>query len=205
MYVFNKEERNWLPCITVFDLFSPEESKLLSQTLSVIEPVTATVMSEYTDNPDKIEQVSKYNSDIRKSVIRWVPYQNGYDWFFARMARTVIEVNRMYYNFQLTGFLEDMQYTEYYGDTNDKFDWHQDSGAGSISSRKLSVTVQLSDPSEYEGGNLLINNGGSGSETAPRSIGCATIFPSWQLHCVEPVISGVRKSLVVWTTGEPFR
>ena len=87
---------------------------------------------------------------------------------------------------------------------NGFFEWHMDFGAGNISNRKLSITVQLSDPEEYEGGELqfMINQN---IITAPKEKGTAIIFPSFALHRVTPVTSGVRKSIVGWIGGPPYK
>jgi PKHD-type hydroxylase len=79
-----------------------------------------------------------------------------------------------------------------------------DFGSGDISNRKLSITVQLSDPSEYEGGELqfMINQH---IITAPKEKGTAIIFPSFALHRVTPVTKGARKSIVGWIGGPPYK
>ena len=70
--------------------------------------------------------------------------------------------------------------------------------------RKLSITVQLSDATEYEGGELqfMVNQN---IITAPKEKGTAIIFPSFCLHRVTPVIKGSRKSIVGWIAGPPYR
>jgi PKHD-type hydroxylase len=86
----------------------------------------------------------------------------------------------------------------------DFFNWHLDFGAGEISARKLSMTIQLSDPDEYEGGDLqfMINEK---IVTAPREKGTLIIFPSFMIHRVTPIIRGTRQSIVGWVSGPPFR
>jgi PKHD-type hydroxylase len=76
--------------------------------------------------------------------------------------------------------------------------------------RKLSVTVSLSDPKEYEGGNLKFDLGPHRSdryhtceEIRPR--GSIIVFPSHIQHQVTPVTRGTRYSLVAWNLGKPFR
>ena len=79
--------------------------------------------------------------------------------------------------------------------------------------RKLSVTCSLSDPSEYQGGELEFNfNNPEKSkknnikkciEILPR--GSIVVFPSFVWHRVCPVKKGTRYSLVIWNLGYPYR
>jgi len=73
-----------------------------------------------------------------------------------------------------------------------------------MSCRKLSMVVQLSDPAGYIGGNLQLMVSGA-AKSMPRDRGSVVIFPSWQVHRVTPLESGVRYSLVAWIWGESFR
>jgi len=70
--------------------------------------------------------------------------------------------------------------------------------------RKLSLSVQLSDPAQYEGCDLEFH-GGNRTETAPRDRGAVIAFPSYVLHRVTPCTKGTRKALVAWTTGPQFK
>ena len=72
---------------------------------------------------------------------------------------------------------------------------------------KLSLTLQLSDGSEYEGGNFELNDGtGQGLPyDALRKKGSVLIFPSFLMHRVTPVTSGVRKTIVAWFEGRQFK
>lgn len=69
--------------------------------------------------------------------------------------------------------------------------------------RKLSLVCQLSDPSEYEGGEFQINPGGS-ILVPERTKGTVIIFPSYLVHRVAPVTKGTRRSLVLWVEGPAF-
>ena len=84
--------------------------------------------------------------------------------------------------------------------------------------RKLSMTISLSDPTEYEGGNLEFDfrnysNPNSEKERLSRMKECTeirpkcsiVIFPSYVFHRVTPVTKGTRYSLVCWSVGKPFR
>jgi len=75
-------------------------------------------------------------------------------------------------------------------DDGEFFDWYMDFHSGEISHRKLSVTVQLSDGDSYEGGDLqfVINNR---IENVPRRKGTVIVFPSFALHRVTKITSGL--------------
>ena len=66
------------------------------------------------------------------------------------------------------------------------------------------MVVQLSDPSGYIGSNLQVMSSGA-PKSMPRDRGSVMIFPSWQVHRVTPLETGLRYSLVAWIWGEPFR
>ncbi len=78
--------------------------------------------------------------------------------------------------------------------------------------RKISMTVNLNSPGEYEGGNLKFDYG-MHTEKAHRFHECEEIrpqgsiivFPSFLDHCVTPILSGTRYSLVLWSLGEPWK
>ena len=71
-----------------------------------------------------------------------------------------LEANNSLWHFDLISVDETIQYTEYYDTADGHYTWHQDIGGGSASKRKISITVQLSDPEEYEGGDLEMWQGG---------------------------------------------
>jgi PKHD-type hydroxylase len=77
--------------------------------------------------------------------------------------------------------------------------------------RKISLTINLNLPGEYEGGNLMFDFGQHTEgeqfyeckEIRPQ--GSIIIFPSFTYHCVTPITKGTRYSLVLWTLGDAFR
>jgi PKHD-type hydroxylase len=121
-------------------------------------------------------------------------------WIFKRIFDLVEPMNRAVYHFDLTTFEEGIQISEY--PVGNGYGWHVDLGASKTSRRKLSVTVQLSLPDEYEGGELEFL---SPAETAGRKIGTLCVFPSFSLHRVRPITRGTRWSMVSWVCGAPFR
>jgi len=139
----------------------------------------------------------------RQSRTGWIANNADTVWFYDKMAFIARKVNSIFYRFDLYGFMEDMQYTVY-GSGGDHYDWHIDAGASTACPRKLSMSLQLSDPADYEGGTLEFMSG-KDAVAAQRDRGLLVAFPAYKLHRVTPVTKGVRKSIVVWTTGPQFR
>lgn len=77
--------------------------------------------------------------------------------------------------------------------------------------RKISMTLNLNEPGQYEGGNLLFDFGHhqEGEQyyecKEMRPQGSIIIFPSFLPHCVTPLTKGIRYSLVLWCLGRPFK
>ena len=71
--------------------------------------------------------------------------------------------------------------------------------------RKLSVSVNLSSPEDYEGGNLQLRYNNQTWEIDSPPIGSAIVFPSFIEHRITPVTKGIRKSAVMWFNGPPIR
>jgi PKHD-type hydroxylase len=139
--------------------------------------------------------------ELRKSQIMFLkPGDN--DWIYDKLAAACIQTNTNRFKFEITGFQTELQLASY--SNTGFFDWHMDFGPGDISNRKLSITVQLSESDEYEGGDLqfMINQK---VVDAPRTKGTAIIFPSFALHRVSPVTKGCRKSIVGWIAGPPYK
>jgi len=143
------------------------------------------------------------NSEIRQSQVSWIPLNGDTQWIYDRIRDIVVPINGQYFQFDLFGFVEHLQYTVY-GDKDAHYTWHIDKGRMQTSPRKLSVVIQLSDPSEYDGGNLQFMTG-CDPENAKKEKGMLYAFPSWVLHRVTPVSGGIRRSLVVWLSGPKFK
>ncbi|MEL6865931.1 MAG: 2OG-Fe(II) oxygenase [Bacteroidota bacterium] len=142
------------------------------------------------------------DDSIRKSSVIGINYERNHHWIYDRLTQLAKGANQQHYHFDMVGFHEPLQLAEY--GVGDFFDWHLDFGVGYSSRRKLSISVQLSDPNQYEGGNLefQINNK---VVKAPRAKGTVIIFPSFIMHRVTPITSGRRRSIVGWVSGQPFR
>jgi PKHD-type hydroxylase len=150
--------------------------------------------------------VERQKDDHRVRITRtgWMAQNHQTNWIYERMQAVVQGGNARFHNFDLTGFTDDFQYTVYHGSEGGYYDWHMDFSTRQKVPRKLSMSIQLSDPDDYEGCDLQFY-GHHQLETAPRTRGTAVIFPSYILHRVTPVISGTRKSLVIWAGGPKFK
>ena len=143
---------------------------------------------------------SEVNTYRRDSKIRWVSLTPETEWIFKKVHTIVLEANQ-HYQFDLTGFRERFQLAGYTG--RGHFDWHSDLGGGETSTRKLSVSVQLSDHTNYEGGDLEFF--GKQELVLSKAVGTVIVFPSFLIHRVTPVTRGTRRSLVAWVHGPTFR
>jgi PKHD-type hydroxylase len=144
-------------------------------------------------------------SDIRISNIAWIGLNSDTQWIYDRVAWAARQINGEFYKFDLYGFHEDLQYTVYEGSENGHYTWHTDSGVAVTSPpRKLTLVLQLSDPADYEGGDLEVFTSMNPSQVV-KERGLITSFPSYTLHRVTPVTKGIRKTLVVWSTGAAFK
>ena len=138
----------------------------------------------------------------RDSSIAWLEPNADTQWIYRRVTDIIMDLNARYFGYDLWGLAEQLQFTRYdapgghYGRHVDRIQ------GGPI--RKLSMTLQLSDPTDYDGGELAIYLGEE-PNLMPRARGHMTVFPSHALHEVMPVTRGTRHSLVAWVTGKPFR
>jgi PKHD-type hydroxylase len=147
---------------------------------------------------------SVINQDVRRTQVSWIHPNDETIWFYDRMASVTQGLNSDFYNFDLYGFRESIQFAIYEGGLKSHYDWHIDGGTTLGSPRKLSLVLQLSDPSDYEGGELQIQ-AGSGISLVPKEKGLIVAFPSYTLHRVTPVTEGIRYSIVVWACGPAFK
>ena len=140
---------------------------------------------------------------VRRSNVHWLNKEPETFWVYEKLAHIVSSLNAEHFHFDLKGFGEPLQLTNYHESKQGMYTWHQDFGAAG-QSRKLSLVLQLSHPDEYEGGELQILTG-KNPQSMLKKRGLITVFPAWTLHQVTPVIKGSRQTLVAWVTGTPFR
>jgi len=140
--------------------------------------------------------------DVRKSQVSWLYPSDDMEWAFRRVTDIVLDLNERFFQFDIFGLNEGFQFTNYKA-PGDKYGKHVDRSLNQIV-RKLSISIQLTDPKEYEGGELYIYDNEEGS-TIDNKQGTLIMFPSYVIHQVMPVTKGERNSLVTWVTGNQFK
>ncbi len=166
---------------------------------------------------------------VRKSKITWIPSSHwicGFIWHYIQVA------NQKNFLFDIDGLdNQSVQYTVY--EKGDHYTWHTDDSFGNLYvptsghhralkphtddrfndfinvnldlSRKISFSLQLSDPEDYEGGELQIMDYDDNSIICPKERGTLIVFDSRSKHRVKKVRSGTRKSIVGWAIGKRWR
>jgi PKHD-type hydroxylase len=128
------------------------------------------------------------------------------------MVDLALTTNRNAYGFDLDTFKFDLQFTQYKATDKGRYDWHIDTFYDAdrsnldlpVYDRKLSITLLLSDPETFDGGNLEII-AHDVDQNLLRTQGSAIIFPSVLGHRVTEVTRGTRYSLVAWIEGPQFK
>ncbi|MEU6981276.1 2OG-Fe(II) oxygenase [Streptomyces sp. NPDC046371] len=111
-------------------------------------------------------------------------------------------LNRHYFELDVTEIVKPPQFLEYVGG-HGHFHWHNDYGLEKpLSKRKLTVSIQLSDGRDYEGGDLEVFGT---PQPMPRTQGSIIVLPAFVHHKVTPVTSGIRCALVGWLAGPSLR
>ena len=201
MYLFNNQPSHFFDIFSFYKNLDNDKISEILKLLSNVDYIKATT-------------VKNKNLSIRNSQIKWVSLSKYTIDLFNYLENVVSEANKSHFNFDISYSLDNIQYTEYHGSQKQNYGWHIDNSLiiekkpTVLTSRKLSLTIQLSDPSEYEGGDLEIyipHPEEPQIVKVPKEKGKVIVFPSYLWHRVTPVTKGVRKSLVWWVGGIPFR
>ena len=191
----------------------------------VVDLITKSLAVDFDDKmADSRLQGDSLNKDERNSQNTWVPtthWLGGFVWHYVQRAN---RENFLYDLRCIDG--ESMQYTRY--EEGQFYGWHNDAGLATQYKpvavgnraeglgqdflnerlemvRKLSFVLQLSDPEDYEGGNLQLLDESGSTYFAPRQKGTMILFDSRTQHRVLKVKKGVRKSIVGWTVGPRWK
>ena len=143
---------------------------------------------------------SKSIQKKRSSKICWV----NESWVQELLWEYILEANKKTFHVDVINKSE-IQFTEYRSDEGGKYDWHHDVNwnAQEGLDRKLSISIQLSDKTDYLGGDFEFEEINSSMDF--KGIGTIIIFPSYLRHRVTKVTSGTRCSLVAWFYGPSWK
>lgn len=182
-----------LECFTIWEGgFTPEEiDKILF--LEQLQSFQKGKVGSDLNEPKK---------QIRDSEVAWIQPDQHSQWVFERLGAITSTVNHQQFMYDIEG-AEQLQYTKYGVDQH--YNWHWDVSFGWENyQRKISAVMMLTDPDEYEGGEfeICINGNLDDIKTFKPKKGDIVYFASWMPHRVKPVLSGERKSLVMWVMGK---
>jgi len=195
---------------------------LPQELVSIIEKETA---AEYDDETAESRllggQILKEKRNSENAWISTNTWLGGFCWHY------VMQANKTNFIYDISHFDgQNLQYTTY--KKGMFYDWHTDAGLPNATGlppltappfqrvqrklerdgeyiRKLSFTLQLSDPTDYEGGNVEVQNDAGEKHILPRQKGSIAIFDSRARHRVNEVTEGTRKSIVGWVVGPNWR
>lgn len=146
------------------------------------------------------------DKNIRNSKISWMGYTNDTVEIWNKILNVINMVNHQYFHYDLSGCHEPAQLTLYNSNNQEHYNWHTDCSLSDNNvPRKLSMSLLLSDTSEFTGGELELLVDSERPVQLSQVKGRAWFFPSYTLHRVAPVTSGIRRSLVLWVGGPNFK
>ena len=174
----------------------------------------STIAKGYTDVvPSDVkefdEKSQKFDYKMRQTDVSFITdkdnMMNELVWGFIR------EANQVFFHYNLDYF-QAIQFARY--QNGGHYDWHQDASGNTElgpESRKLSLTMSLTDHTTYDGGYLEFYNGNKPYDNEEHNVakdvkdqGSVIVFDSRDWHRVTPVTKGVRYSIVCWTVGPNF-
>ena len=151
----------------------------------------------------KNQKGGQHDTKKRITTISWIPF-NAMPQMYTIIERTMLQVNGNHFGYDGMRLSEPAQFTEY--PKGGFYDWHMDAEVNCRFEppvRKISMTILLSDPSEFVGGDLEFMT--EGNKPPQLLQGQAIFFCSLIRHRVNKVKKGVRRSLVMWFGGTPFK
>jgi len=219
-------------CSFIPSFFTNEEVALIHREADNI-PLESGRVGFAEGDPDELKEDFNVKNEIRQSEVKWFG-KDGHE-----MPESIVNkihegvgimVQESGWSSWEYDYLEPLQYTIYNyrpdAPTGDFYTWHTDAGPDQYETgglRKLSFSIQLSHPDEYEGGHFeYIDSKIAFDKIMPnqkvieledivqplpfsaKEKGSIIVFPSFVHHQVKPVTSGTRISLVGWLVGKPY-
>ena len=169
-----------------------------------------TYLKSYEHKPGLVGESGEGEDKARVRIadVKWIDYE-GARWIYDKVWMAISKANEICWNFDIMPSTprlgNKLQYTRYTAESGGHYDWHIDMGTTNQWLRKLTFTIQMSDPSQYEGGELQVSTSCESKYYGRKKKGSMTIFPSFLQHRVTPVTKGVRFSMVGWIGGPRWR
>ena len=167
------------------------------------QPLTKEGCDKIVDLGNKLEPKDASNGEIQKNKTCLLPINDDTRWIYETCSKIVIDMNKQFFEYDLD-YISGLQFNVYDGDTNDFHVKHIDTLSESVGIRKLSFTIQLSEPDSYEGGELQLHYSHK-PDVAKKDQGSMTLFPSYSLNEITPVTKGTRYELVGWVVGPKLK
>jgi len=181
---------------TTEPIFSPQQCQMI-------------VNEGHQQKPEKAlvggSKGGKHDTKKRVTTISWIPFAKMPQ-MYKQIENQLSIVNLNHFMFDGVTLTEPAQFTEY--PKGGFYDWHMDLNAfgqeGENPIRKISMTLLLSDPKDFTGGDLMFSEMGD-NKPLPLKQGQAIFFASFLRHKVAPVKKGIRRSMVMWFGGPPLK
>lgn len=147
------------------------------------------------------------DTNIRRSNVRWVLRDNeDFKDVYSFVEDKFHQANINAFGADIR-YIPSLQFTEYDSKVIGHYDWHEDVfwESNNLYDRKLSMVIQLTNPNNYEGGELELQVHEPPNREDLKRRGTIIVFPSFVKHRVTPVTAGLRNSLVAWIEGPSWR
>jgi len=182
---------------TTEPMFTPEQCKMIIDAGHSCAPEKAKVGGG---------KDGQYDTKKRVTTISWIPFDKMPQ-MYKQVENQLSIINLNHFMFDGIRLTEPAQFTEY--PKKGFYDWHMDLNAFGASGehpvRKISMTCLLSDPKDFTGGELMFSDAGGDQKPLDFKQGQAIFFASFLRHKVAPVKKGIRRSMVMWFGGPPFK
>ena len=155
------------------------------------------IVDKGKQNMQRANTVNNDPSDYRTGSIGWMLKGDNpeLDPAFEKVVKTFSQIVRNFFRGVQLKKIEPIQFTHY--QEGDHFDWHYDAFAEEDKPVRLfSASMELSDPSSYDGGGLEFHT--LNPSVPERKLGRLIVFPSLLLHRARKIKTGERTSLVLW-------
>lgn len=196
-----KENNAFIPICLITPFLSSEECDLIIQKMQNHERLKWGLVGNGKEN-------SYVPAENNYRVVRVADLlEEDFPWVYEKIKTLVRTVNDGF-EFDLYGIMDDIMFMRYDapmdGHSGGQFQWHADNGADITGMRKISMSIGLNNPSEYDGGEFQIFNNGEHNYGKIEQ-GVAISFPSFRPHRVTEITKGTRYVLVLFVLGPKYR